>query len=42
MRIGCRWRAGWNLFGIFENACCYYWQKEQEEMERCQEENLDA
>ena len=34
-----RSRKNWSSF---EDACCNYWQKEQEEMERCQEENLDA
>lgn len=33
-----RGRKNWSSF---EDACFYYWQKEQEEMERCQEENLD-
>lgn len=32
---------GHKNWSSFEDACLYYWQKEQEEMERCQEENLD-
>ena len=33
-----RGRQNWSSF---EDACFYYWQKEQEDMERCREENLD-
>ena len=33
-----RSRQNWSSF---EDACFYYWQKEQEDMERCREENLD-